>query len=226
MPVHLIGSGARGLFDIESSCTFHGLLHVGGTLHAPPPTAAPSTLADGTATLADATATLADATVDCPSRGRIAGEECIACEHLQAWRVRPSVRLYCSVDDSDAVARWMRRKPPATTVEARCHAADEFAAARGVHHLLVFDRHLALAGLACRCDLGRGAAADQAVSEVMSTDVFAVEPTTTVGVAATAMRDLRIGCLPVVSGPLVLGILTRRDLNRAGVPASWEPPPR
>ena len=58
----------------------------------------------------------------------------------------------------------------------------------------------------------------------MSTDVFAVEPTVTLGVAATAMRELRIGCLAVVSGPLVLGILTRRDLDRAGVPATWDPP--
>jgi CBS domain-containing protein len=33
------------------------------------------------------------------------------------------------------------------------------------------------------------------------------------------MKELRVGCLPIVSGPLVLGIVTRRDLERAGVPA-------
>jgi CBS-domain-containing membrane protein len=114
----------------------------------------------------------------------------------------------------------LRREPPATTVEARCDAADQLAAARAVHHLLVCDRRLRLAGVACRCDFGRGGT--RAVAEVMSTDVFAVEPGTTMGVAATAMRELRIGCLPVVSGPLVLGILTRFDLERAGAPAGLQ----
>jgi CBS-domain-containing membrane protein len=207
VPVHLIGSGARGVFDIASTCTFHSLLHVGGT-----------------ATRADDAATLADLAVDCPRRGRIDGKECVACQHLHTWQIRPRVQVSCTVDDGDTVEAWMRRKPPATTVEAHCHAADQFAAARGVHHLLVFDRKLALAGLACRCDLARGIASDDAVAAVMSSDVFAVEPTITLGVAATAMRELRLGCLPVVAGPLVIGILTRRDLDRAGVPATWDPP--
>lgn len=52
----------------------------------------------------------------------------------------------------------------------------------------------------------------------MSSDVFAVEPATPLGIVAAALKQLQIGCLPVVSGPLVFGILTRRDLDRAGVP--------
>ena len=59
---------------------------------------------------------------------------------------------------------------------------------------------------------------DTLVRTVMTTDVFAIEPSTSLGVAAAAMRDLHVGCLPVVRGPLLLGILTRRDLDRAGVP--------
>ena len=206
MPVHLIGSGARGLFDIQSTCSFSSILRVGGTTRSPE------------------AKSMSEATIHCPRRGWVDGEECQACVHLEAWRVRPSVKLYCSVDDRDLVEHWMRRKPPATTVEARCHAADDYAAKRGVHHLLVFDRKLALAGMACRCDLARGGQAS--VADVMSTDVFAVEPTTTLGVAATAMKELNIHCLAVVSGPLVLGILTRRDLDRAGVPATWDSLPR
>ena len=203
MPVHLIGSGGRAVLDIPSTCTFHAVLRVVGE-------AAPS-------------GQLADATVHCPRKGCVQGSECIDCVHLQAYRARPEVRMYCTVDHRDPVRYWMRPKPPATTVETRCPAADEFAARRGVHHLLVFDRELRLAGLACRCDLARGG--DRAVEDVMSRDVFAIEPTTLLGVAATAMKRLRIGCLPVVSGPLVLGILTRRDLDRAGVPADWDTMP-
>lgn len=203
MPVHLIGSGGRAVLDIPSTCTFHAVLRVAGE-------AAPS-------------GELTDAKVHCPRKGCVSGSECVDCVHLQAYRAKPEVRMYCTVDHRDPVRYWMRPKPPATTVETRCPAADEFAAHRGVHHLLVFDRQLHLAGLACRCDLARGG--EGAVEDVMSRDVFVIEPTTLLGVAATAMKRLRIGCLPVVAGPLVVGILTRRDLDRAGVPADWDTMP-
>jgi len=89
-------------------------------------------------------------------------------------------------------------------------------AASGVHHLLVFDRQRTLLGLACRCDLARGEGRE--VSEVMSSDVFAVEPATPLGIVAAALKQLQIGCLPVVSGPLVFGIATRsRSRRRPGL---------
>lgn len=197
MPVHLIGSGPGGVVEIGAPVRFHAVLRVHGA-------AAP----DGT---------LASARVSCPRKGCVDGAECVDCVHLQAFRAAPEARLYCSVDDREPVGGWMRPKPPSTTVDARCHAADEFAAARGVHHLLVFDRALALVGIACRCDLGRGGT--RSVADVMSGDVFAAAPSTPLGDAAAAMKELHIGCLPVVAGPLVLGIVTRRDLDRAGVPA-------
>ncbi len=197
MPVHFIGNGARGVTEIVEGPAFNAVLRVRGA--------------------ASPLGTLATARVSCPRKGCIDGSECLDCVHLQAWRATPDVLLYCAVDQSESVTHWMRRKPPSTTIETRCHAADEFAAARGVHHLLVFDRRLALVGVACRCDLGRGGS--DAVETVMSSEVFAVEPETSIGMAAAAMKQLRIGCLPVVSGPLVLGIVTRRDLDRAGVPA-------
>ena len=197
MPVHLVGNSARSLVDIREPPPFHAVLRVRGA--------------------ASPEHTLASARVSCPRHGTIDGSDCVDCVHLQAWRASPELRLYCSVDSSEPVRNWMRPKPPATTVDTRCQAAEEFAIARGVHHLLVFDRGLALVGIACGCDLRRGDG--RAVSAVMSSDVFAVEPATPLAIAATAMNQLRIGCLPIVSGPLVLGILTRRDLDRAGVPA-------
>ena len=197
MPVHLIGSGPGGVVEIGAPVHFHAVLRVHGA-------AAPD-------------ATLASARVSCPRKGCVDGAECVDCVHLQAFRATPEVRLYCSVDDREPIGEWMRPKPPSTTVDTRCHAAGDFAAARGVHHLLVFDRALALVGIACRCDLGRGGT--RSVAEVMSSDVFAAAPSTPLGDAAAAMKELHIGCLAVVGGPLVLGIVTRRDLDRAGVPA-------
>lgn len=195
--VHLIGSRGGGLVEIVEPMRFRTVLRVRGA--------------------ASPERTLASARVSCPRKGCVDGSECVDCVHLQAFRATSEVRLYCSVDDGEPIGEWMRPKPPSTTVDTRCYAADEFAAARGVHHLLVFDRALALAGVACRCDLGRGGS--RAVGDVMSPDVFAAAPATTLGEAAAAMKQLRIGCLPVVAGPLVLGIVTRRDLDRAGVPA-------
>jgi CBS domain-containing protein len=196
VPVHIVGNSGRSVVAIHQTRPFHAVLRVAGA-------ASP----DGT---------LASARVSCPRKGCVDGAECVDCVHLQAWRATPEVRLYCSVDDRESVTSFMRTRPPATTVDTRCPAADEFAAARGVHHLLVFDRRLELAGVVCRCDFARGG--DRAVGAAMSPEVFAVEASTSLGVAAAAMRELHIGCLPVVRGPLVLGILTRRDLDRAGVP--------
>jgi len=196
VPVHFIGSAGGGIVELGEPLRFRALLRVPGV-------AAPGR-------------SLASARVSCPRRGIIDGSECLDCVHLQAFRLEPELRLYCSVDDREALVHWIRPKPPSTTVDTRCHAADEFARARGVHHLLVFDRALALVGVACRCDLGRGGT--RSVGEVMSEDVFAAVPATPLGEAAAAMERLRIGCLPVVGGPLVLGIVTRRDLARAGLP--------
>lgn len=197
MPVHLVGNSARSLVDIRAPAPFHTTLRVSGAV--------------------SPEHTLSTARICCPRHGAIDGSQCVDCVHLQAWRASPQVRLYCSVDSSEPVRGWMRTAPPSITADMRRDAAEELAIARGVHHLLVFDRQRALVGLACRCDLARGDG--RAVSEVMSRDVFAVEPATPLGIAAAALKQLRIGCLPVVSGPLVVGILTRRDLDRAGVPA-------
>lgn len=188
MAVHLVGSGAHGIVDVKSTLTFTTTLPVAWR----------------------------GETVDCPRKGRIDLSVCADCRHLKAWQTTPEPLLYCNVDDGEPVSDWMRPKPPATTVHARAPAADEYARARGVHHLLVFDPRRRLAGVVCRCDLG--SAGDRAVGEIMSAEVFAVEPSTSLGVAAAAMRELHIHCLAVISGPLVLGILTRHDLDRAGVP--------
>lgn len=213
MGVHLVGGGPRAVLDIPSRCAFHAVLRVAGEGGGQPlPPGRPSQRR------AAAVRQLAQARVQCPRRGEIAGSECVDCEHLMAWRVTPDVRLYCTAADDDPVRDWMHA-PPTAAPDTPCPVADRDAAVAGLHHMLVLDAERRLAGIACRCDLGRGGAAP--VSAVMGSEVFAVVPGTTLGVAATAMRRLSIGCLPVIAGELVVGVITRRDLLRAGVPGEF-----
>ena len=53
------------------------------------------------------------------------------------------------------------------------------------------------------------------VENVMSPRVLTVDETETVAHAAGIMQDERIGALPVLKGPELVGILTRSDLLRA-----------
>lgn len=50
------------------------------------------------------------------------------------------------------------------------------------------------------------------VKEVMSSNVAAVDPNTSVAVAARAMRRRVVGCLPVLEQGQVIGMVTDRDL--------------
>jgi CBS domain-containing protein len=52
--------------------------------------------------------------------------------------------------------------------------------------------------------------------EIMTSDPFTVTPSETVGRASRLMRDLDIGCVPVVTNkaqPMLLGLLTDRDVT-------------
>ena len=207
--VHLIGQQPGALLELPSGCAFKRALRVVGT--------GGGLAIGGTAAQrrAAALALLREAVVQCPRRGPIPGAECVDCSHLMAWRVTPDVVLYCGAEDDDPVRDWMRAPPPLTTVGTTCDAADAEAARLGVHHLLVLDGERRLVGVACRHDLGRGGS--RPVETQMSSDVFAVDPGTQLGAAATAMRRLKLGCLPVVAGELLVGVVTRSDLARAGV---------
>jgi len=53
------------------------------------------------------------------------------------------------------------------------------------------------------------------VREVMSTDLIAVSPTTTVAEAATIMGTRQVGSAMVMEGTALVGIFTERDVLRA-----------
>ena len=57
------------------------------------------------------------------------------------------------------------------------------------------------------------------ISRVMSTPPVVIDPEATIEAAALLMADRKIGCLPVVAGDELLGMLTETDVLRwvAGV---------
>lgn len=84
-----------------------------------------------------------------------------------------------------------------------------------IHHLVVMNEH-AMAGVISDRDLGgaRGARLrdGRQVRDLMTPNVVAAAPTTTVREAANLMRGRSIGCLPVVQKGSLRGIITVTDL--------------
>jgi CBS domain-containing protein len=68
--------------------------------------------------------------------------------------------------------------------------------------------------------MGYGEKAQQAylrsvrVKEIMSSPVVTVAPDTALGEAASLMVQMGVGCLPVVDGSTLVGIVTKTDLLR------------
>jgi CBS domain-containing protein len=106
---------------------------------------------------------------------------------------------------------------PVQTISASTKADDAWTTMRDkrIHHLVVLDGR-EIAGVVSERDLGgrRGAAtrANHTVGDLMTTAVVTAEPDTTVRRAADLMRGRSIGCLVVVSGRKVAGIVTTADL--------------
>lgn len=98
-----------------------------------------------------------------------------------------------------------------------CSEADERARALGVRHLFVVEDEK-LVGVLCRCDLYPEPSPRASVGERMASHVYVAEPSTTLAEAAAAMKSLEVGCLPVVERGRPVGLVTRGDLRRAGVP--------
>ena len=98
-----------------------------------------------------------------------------------------------------------------------------------IRHVPVVDRDGDLIGLVSQRDLARGALGPQdalplnvqqelmrrrKVREIMSTEVETVDPDADLNVAAQMMLDNKLGCLPVVEGEHLVGILTEADFVR------------
>lgn len=99
----------------------------------------------------------------------------------------------------------------------------------GIRHLPVLDDRERLVGVVTDRDIKRASPSEAtsldiheilylvekiAVSRVMSREPITVAPDTSVREAAKIMVDRKIGCLPVVSGEKLVGIVTGIDLLR------------
>ena len=100
---------------------------------------------------------------------------------------------------------------------------------RDVRHMPVVDRDRELVGLVTKRDLLRDSLIEQrdvpdfveevilehrCVGELMTTAVESIEPDADIGEAARIMFDNKFGCLPVVEGQRLVGILTDADFVR------------
>jgi acetoin utilization protein AcuB len=113
---------------------------------------------------------------------------------------------------SDAMSRAVVTvAPDEETGEAR-----RLAEATGAHHILVLDSGN-LIGILCLCDL-EDSEPTTAVSEYMSVPVLTIRADASLAEAAESMRECGVGCLPVVMGGLILGMLSDAELSVAGLP--------
>lgn len=113
---------------------------------------------------------------------------------------------------SDAMSRALVTVAP----DVEMGEARRLADATGAHHILVLDAGN-LVGILCLCDL-EDVDPSISVSEYMSVPVLTVRADASLAEAADSMRECGVGCLPVVMGGLLLGVLTDADLVRAGSP--------
>ncbi len=116
------------------------------------------------------------------------------------------------------VSELMCRALVAVGPTTRVRRARKLASDHHVHHLLVLEAGQ-LAGVVGEEDLA-DQPDDRPVEGCMSRSVTTIQVTESADAAADLMSSREIGCLPVSSGGLLLGVVTRGDLDRAGVPAS------
>lgn len=103
------------------------------------------------------------------------------------------------------------------TVASRASAADAWEKMRrsNIHHLVVTDNARVIGVLSDRDAGGRSGGklrAESRVGDLMTEGVVTVEPTATVRRVANLMRGRSIGCVPVVAGGRLKGIVTVSDL--------------
>ena len=120
----------------------------------------------------------------------------------------------------------MSRTPKTLGRNDQLSLADDVMRAERIRHLPVLDDDGSLCGILSQRDMFRGAlaqalgygtAAQQKmltmlrVKEVMTTDVITTRPDMALAEAAKTMLERKIGCLPVMDGVRLVGILTESD---------------
>ena len=90
-------------------------------------------------------------------------------------------------------------------------SALRLASSRRIQHFLVIEDG-SLTGIVCQSDL-RSARESALVAACMKSPVLCIGPDTTVEDAAEIMEQNEVGCLPVVTGAFLVGMITRDKLS-------------
>src|SRR5436190_3889208 len=125
-----------------------------------------------------------------------------------------------SLDASCCVAEVMGTELFTLTPDTVVGSALRLAATKRIHHFLVIEDG-SLTGIVCQADLQQ-ARTSALVGECMSSPVLCIGPETTLKEAADIMSENSVGCLPVVTGAFLVGVITRDKLVRMGVEAEDE----
>jgi Mg/Co/Ni transporter MgtE len=91
-------------------------------------------------------------------------------------------------------------------------SALRLATAKRIRHFLVIEDGN-LTGIVCQSDL-RQARETALVGDCMKTPVLCIGPETTLRDAADIMEQNEVGCLPVVTGAFLVGMITRDRLTK------------
>ncbi len=117
------------------------------------------------------------------------------------------------------VSEYMSESPVTIGVEDDYSAAFEIMDQQGLHHLPVINSGGDVVGILTRRDLQLAARyfheMSAEVAEVMHAPVVTIAPDANLITAAERMTEERIGCLPVVEGGRLIGVITETDLFRA-----------
>ena len=96
--------------------------------------------------------------------------------------------------------------------QARVSDARELMQRNRIHHLVVMDNAKVVGVISDRDVRGVDARGQSRVEDVMTRAVVTVAPEETVRKVANLMRGRTVGCVPVVKGQRLRGILTVSDL--------------
>jgi CBS domain-containing protein len=124
-----------------------------------------------------------------------------------------------AIDPSCCVAEVMGTELFTLTPDTVVASALRLASARRIRHFLVIEDG-SLTGIVCQSDL-RQARESSLISGCMKSPVLCIGPDTTVKDAVDIMDQNEVGCLPVVTGTFLVGMITRDRLSKlTGRPAA------
>ena len=129
-----------------------------------------------------------------------------------------TVSSQAALDETSCVAEVMGTELFTLTPDTMVGSALRLASTRRIHHFLVIEDG-SLAGIVAQRDLQEAGDATF-VGACMKSPVLCVAPDTTVEEARDIMEENEVGCLPVVTGTFLVGMLTREKLvPHSGLPS-------